>query len=213
MTITVFGATGQVGKRVVHQALAKGYSVRAFGRNIEQFVDDEQRYPNLETIKGYVFDADEVYNAINGADAVISTLGGAFDGKDNTRSVGIRNIIEQMDRAGVKRIVALGGIGVLNETESSYLLHSASYKSEYVPVGEEHLQAYLNLKDSDLEWTFVCSPDIMNAGITGNFVTNVDYMPDSNSHKITAGDLAYFMLHTLEKKEFVNQRVGISSTE
>ncbi len=35
MTITVFGATGQVGKEVVKQALAKSYKVIAFGRDIK----------------------------------------------------------------------------------------------------------------------------------------------------------------------------------
>jgi len=39
MIITVFGATGQAGKRIVSMALAKGYTVRAFGRNIEGLID------------------------------------------------------------------------------------------------------------------------------------------------------------------------------
>ncbi|MBX4298776.1 NmrA family NAD(P)-binding protein, partial [Mycobacterium tuberculosis] len=34
MIITVFGATGQVGRRVVQSGLEKGYRVRAFGRNV-----------------------------------------------------------------------------------------------------------------------------------------------------------------------------------
>ena len=34
MTITIFGATGMVGKQLVQQALFKGYTVKAFGRNV-----------------------------------------------------------------------------------------------------------------------------------------------------------------------------------
>jgi len=98
MILTVFGATGMVGKHVVQQALAKGYTVKAFGRNIAGFLDEETRNTNLHAVKGYVFDEKEVYEAIKGSDAVISVLGGSFDGKDKTRSLGIKNIITQMEK-------------------------------------------------------------------------------------------------------------------
>lgn len=54
MIIPVFGATGQVGKRVVQSALNKGYQVRAFGRNVEYLFDKENANHQLEVIKGYV---------------------------------------------------------------------------------------------------------------------------------------------------------------
>ena len=34
MIITIFGATGTVGKELVKQALFNGHQVRAFGRNV-----------------------------------------------------------------------------------------------------------------------------------------------------------------------------------
>ena len=78
MTITVFGATGQVGSRIVSMALAKGWHVKAFGRNVESLIDEDMRNKNFEAIKGYVFDADDVLNAVQGCDAVFSALGGAW---------------------------------------------------------------------------------------------------------------------------------------
>ena len=71
MKITVFGATGMVGKRVVAQALAKGFSVNAFGRNVEDLIDKDNRDEHLSAIKGYVFDETDVYKAVKNADAVI----------------------------------------------------------------------------------------------------------------------------------------------
>ncbi|MBS1626300.1 MAG: NAD(P)H-binding protein [Bacteroidetes bacterium] len=212
MTITVFGATGMVGKHVVQQALAKGYTVKAFGRNVEIFFNEESRNHNLHTVKGYVFDEAEVNYAIKGSDAVISVLGGSIDGKEQTRSLGIKNIIKQMDKNNVTRIIALGGMGILNaDTSGNLLLHSHSYPVEYLPVGLEHEGAYNYLKQSDLNWTFVCSPDIIDAHATGNFVTNKDFEPIPNNYKINAGDLAFFMLNELQKNEFVKHRVGISN--
>lgn len=117
MTITVFGATGQVGKQVVNQALALDFTVKAFGRNVEHLIDADNRNKKFEAIKGYVFDANEVLEAIKHSDAVISALGGNFDGTDRTRSLGMKNIVSQMQIAGVNRIIALGGLGVLNADE------------------------------------------------------------------------------------------------
>ena len=64
MRITVFGATGQVGKRIVRQALALGHQVTAFGRNVDSLIDADIRNDNLLAVKGYVFDAGDVFNAV-----------------------------------------------------------------------------------------------------------------------------------------------------
>src|SRR5690348_7629400 len=117
MILTVFGATGQVGKRIVRYALAKGHTVRAFGRNITKLIDEDIRNDQLKAIKGAVFDEGEVLNAISGADAVLSVLGGSFDGIDKARSLGMKNIVAQMEKAGVKRIIALGNFGILSSPE------------------------------------------------------------------------------------------------
>ena len=194
MIITVFGATGHVGRKIVWQGIARGETIRAFGRSIVDLIDDQERNEKLEAIKGYVFEPRDVYNAIQGADAVLSVLGGAFDGTDKTRSLGMKNIVTQMKKAGVQRIVALGGAGVLNSPDGGYLLNQPDYPEEYLPVGQEHLQAFLYLKESGLDWTFLCSPDIKDGKETGNYVTEANYLPTPNNNYITTGDLADFML-------------------
>ena len=211
MQITIFGATGMVGKHLVRLALANGHSVVAFGRSVTALLDADKSNDRLKAIKGYVFDEHDVYAALKGSDAVISVLGGAFDGSDKTRSLGIKNIIKQMEAAGLKRIVALGGMGVLNANEEALIMDQPSYPAEYISVGKEHLQAYKFLQESSLDWTFICSPDITDEANTGNYTTNKDYPPTPNHSKITAGDLAEFMLAEAVKNEYVNSRVGISN--
>lgn len=209
MNIVVFGATGQVGKQIVKQALFNGHHVKAFGRNV--FTEFSTEEKNLDLIKGGVFDEGEVLHAIKGCDAVLSALGGSFDGTDKSRSLGMKNIVTQMKKAGVQRIVALGGMGVLNADENSLLMDSEDYPKEYLPVGYEHRKAYEYLNNSGLDWTFVCSPDIINADATGEFITNTNYPPEPNKYKINAGDLALFMLGELKQNDFVEMRVGISA--
>ena len=110
----------------------------------------------------------------------------------------------------MKRIVALGGMGVLNSTDEKMLMDEKDYPKEFLPVGMEHRKAYEHLLASGLDWTFVCSPDIVNDGPTGSYSTRKDYPPPNANH-INAGDLAQFMLNELERNEFVESRVGISA--
>jgi putative NADH-flavin reductase len=209
MKLIIFGATGMVGKQLVQQALFGKNHVKAFGRNV--YTTDYLETENLELVQGALFDESEVYNAIKGCDAVLSAIGGSMDGTDKTRTLGMKNIIKQMQKAGVKRIIAIGGLGVLNADENSLLVDKEDYPAEYKAVGFEHKKAYELLNESGLDWTFVCPPNIINEGPTGNYVTNANHAPEPNNYKINAGDLAMFMLNELAKHEYVKQRVGISN--
>src|SRR6476620_6363177 len=117
MQVIVFGATGMVGRQLVQQALFMDKRVKAFGRNV--FTSDLPDDEKLELVQGALFDAGEVYNAIKACDAVLSAIGGGFDGNDKTRTLGMKNIIAQMKKAGVKRIIAIGGLGVLNAPDDT----------------------------------------------------------------------------------------------
>jgi len=209
MNLIIFGATGMVGKQLVQQALFTGHHVKAFGRNV--YTTDFLENKELELVQGALFDAREVYSAIKGCDAVLSAIGGGFDGTDKTRTLGLKNIITQMQKAGVKRIVAIGGLGVLNAPDDTLLIDGEDYPQEYIAVGKEHQKAWEYLKESGLDWTFVCPPDIKDEGPTGSYITAANYPPTPNNYKINAGDLAMFMLNELKKNEYVKERVGISN--
>jgi len=211
MHITVFGATGQVGKRIVQQALNKGFFVTAFGRNVDLLIDQDNLNEHLTAQKGYLFDEKDVAKAIDKADIIVSVLGGASDGSDKTRSLGLKQIITQMQKKGKKRIIALGGMGVLNAEDNTLLLHAEDYPNEYFAVGMEHLKAFELLSESNLDWTFFCPADIHDKDETGIFITSINYAPDPNHFRINAGDLAMAMLKAGTNQEYIQQRVGISN--
>ena len=212
MIITVFGATGKAGKYIVRMALASGYKVRAFGRNMEGHIDEDLRNENFTAFKGYVFSNGDVFDAIKGCDVVLSALGGATDGADKTRSLGMKNIVTQMEKTGVKRIIAVGGSGVLEDDDFGYILNNPKYPELQRPVAMEQLKAYEHLKTSDLDWTYVCCPDIKDKDATGRYITNADYPPYPNLFTITAGNVASFMLDELKRNKYIKKRVGISDT-
>jgi uncharacterized protein len=209
MRLIIFGATGTVGKQLVKQALYKGYSVKAYGRNV--FTEGLPEDKNLELVQGALFDGGQVLHAIQGCDGVLCALDGATDGTDKTRSLGMKNIVAQMEKARVARIVAVGGMAVLNADENTLLVDTEDYPAEDVAVGREHEKAYQFLKESNLDWTLVCPQEIKAGDPTGEFVTNPDYLPVPNSGNILTGDLALFMLNELTKNEHLKQRVGIAN--
>jgi putative NADH-flavin reductase len=210
MTVTIFGATGMVGKYLVRQALANEHKVIAFGRNIEDLIDVDKDNDNLIAVKGYVLDDNDVLKALKGSDAVLSALGGGFDGTDKTRSLGIKNIIEQMAKASVSRIIAIGGQGVLNADENSLIIDSPEYPQQYLPVGREHLQAYNFLHSSDLNWTFVCPPNIKDEDADEKYTTIANYHPENSKNEVKAGNITHFILSELNANNFIKLRVGIA---
>src|SRR5688500_1871464 len=120
MIVTIFGATGMVGMELVKQALHNGFTVKAYGRNV--FTTEFPTDDNVQIVQGALFDGGQVRKAIKGSDAVLSALGGSFDGTDKTRSLGMKNIVEQMEKASVKRIIAVGGMGVLAAPSGKLLM-------------------------------------------------------------------------------------------
>jgi putative NADH-flavin reductase len=209
MTLTIFGATGMVGLELVKQALHKEHNVKAFGRNV--FTTNFPRNDKLQLVHGALFDEEQVRNAIKGSDAVLSALGGAFDGTDKSRSLGMKNIVEQMEKEKVNRIISIGGMGVLDAPGGGLLMEEEDYPRNYLPVGMEHLKAFRFLEKSSLDWTFVCAPDLINAPVTGVYQTAANVNPPGSKLRINIGDLCLFMLQELEKNQYLQKRVGISN--
>jgi uncharacterized protein len=209
MTIIVFGATGNTGKELVKQALYNGHLVKAYGRNV--FTEGLPENENLSLIQGALFDEGEVRHAIKGCDAVVSAIGGAIDGSDKARSLGMKNIVKQMEKTGVKRIVALGGAGVLDAEDDTLTMEKEDFPAQFYPVSQEHKKALDFLMNSTLDWTFVCPIMITDGEATGVFKTSMNKMPLQNSTTINTGDLALFMLKEISTNEYVKQKVGISS--
>ncbi len=211
MKVVIFGATGMVGKQLVTHCMAKEWQVRAFGRNVEHlFAFESHHKSNFEVFKGYIFDDKNVGDAIKGADYVLSALGGTLSGEDRARSLGMKHIVQQMQKRGVKRIVAVGGTGVLPDSTGKYLFKDKDYDPLYIPVSEEHAKAYEYLKGSDLDWTFVCPPLIVDADADNKFQAVAESI--GPSMEINSGNLALFMVQELQRNGFVHQRVGIGNT-
>jgi uncharacterized protein len=210
MIITVFGATGNVGKEIVKLGILLGHTIKAYGRNIHELIELAEQHPNLELIKGGMFDKSDVAAAIKGSEAVISALGGAIDGSDNTRSLGMRYIVEGMEKYKVNRIVAIGGLGVLQADDATMLYEQENFPEAYIAVTLEHVKALQYLQATNFNWTFVCPPMIIEAAADGIYELSKNY-PSKIDGSISTGNLAQFMLNETLQNNYIQTKVGITN--
>jgi putative NADH-flavin reductase len=114
MHVTVFGATGKIGRLVVDQLLADGHTVTAYVRNPAKLT---AQHPNLHIVQGELDDASAVARAVEGADAVISALGPSLRRGTTGTPVadGTRNIVNAMQAAGIRRYIGLATPAMADE--------------------------------------------------------------------------------------------------
>ncbi|MCB0345705.1 MAG: SDR family oxidoreductase, partial [Bdellovibrionales bacterium] len=135
------GASGYVGGRLVPELLSKGYTVRAMARSPLKL--SHRGWDNVEVIQGDVLKPETLVRALDGIDAAyylihsMTTSGRNFAENDIS---GARNFALACEKAKVRRIIYLGGLGSQTEELSKHLSsrHDTgdALRSTSVPVTE-----------------------------------------------------------------------------
>ncbi|MFD0944182.1 NAD(P)-dependent oxidoreductase [Savagea faecisuis] len=203
MNITIFGATGRVGSLVMQRALDEGHAVTAFVRDASRL----KQQPTKQVI-GDVRVKEDVFQAIEGADLVVSALG---TDKTTTLTEAIPSIIAAMKQFGVKRIVTVGTAGILqSRTDSSKVRYEAGDSNRKLTfAAEEHHRVYDQLKATSLDWTIVCPTYLPDGEATGKYRVEKDHLP-VDGKMISVGDTAQFVYDELMNQKFNQSRVGIA---
>jgi uncharacterized protein YbjT (DUF2867 family) len=127
----VTGATGYIGGALVPELLARGHTVRAMARTPAK-LDGAAWRDQVEVVKGDLTDAGSLAEAFDGVDVVyylVHSMGSSRNfAKEEARSA--HNVVEAAQKAGVRRIVYLGGLHPEGTRELSRHLSSR------VEVGE-----------------------------------------------------------------------------
>jgi uncharacterized protein YbjT (DUF2867 family) len=112
-TLLVVGATGSIGRLVVEEAIRYGYATRALVRDPGKA---RRLPPETDVIVGDVTRPETLSPAVDGADAVVFTLGSDGAGKVGAESVdygGVRNVLNALG-SRTARIALMTSIGVTN---------------------------------------------------------------------------------------------------
>jgi uncharacterized protein YbjT (DUF2867 family) len=125
-TVTVFGGTGFLGRRVVRHLRKDGFSVRIASRHPDRShrlfgLDD----PQLQSVRANVHDERSVADALIGAYGVVNTVSLYVEhGRETFHSVHVESaqrVAAQAHRARVKRIAHVSGIGADAASQSRYI--------------------------------------------------------------------------------------------
>lgn len=195
MKLVIFGATGGTGQHLVEQALAAGHDVTVFARRGGVM-------SRARVITGDVLDHATVAEAVAGHDAVLSALGTRPWKHVDICSNGIAAIIPAMQRAGVKRVIAMSSQGVGDSklgtlgTLGASLLLGKSFRDKHAME--------VRLADSDLAWIVVRPGMLVNANARGAW--RCDDEGAIAGGKICRADVAAFMLQQLESDEWLRRR-------
>jgi putative NADH-flavin reductase len=213
MRIALFGANGTIGQRILREALERGHAVTAVVRDPARFVASGE---NLSAVAGDVTDASSVAEAVKGHDAVISAVGPKLpDGDPQIVVKAAHTLLDGLARAGVKRLVVVGGAGSLEVAPGVQLLDTPEFPSAWSPVATAHRDALdvFRAAPPDLEWTYVSPAALIEPGKrTGKFRVGGDQLlsDERGESRISAEDYAVALLEEIENPRHVRQRMTVA---
>jgi putative NADH-flavin reductase len=111
MKVALLGATGFVGSALLKEALDRGHTVTAIVRNPEKLEKRDGLIPRT----GDVYDAASLAGLIEGNDALISAFNPGWKDPNlyDDQVRGTKSVIEAAKKAGIKRVLWVGGAGGL----------------------------------------------------------------------------------------------------
>jgi putative NADH-flavin reductase len=211
MNISIFGASGGTGLLLTERCLAAGHAVTALARRPQTFPFRDQ----VRLVEGDAFDANAVRQTIQGADAVLSALGARSLRKEDVLERAVPLIVAAMQQAGVRRIIALGSAGALDDSLSKQPAWRRWFVQKIVyntflkwPVASQIAQ-WKALSASGLDWTMVMPPMLLNSPARGKYRIDGEALPP-HGMSISRADVADFMMQQIASPQWVGKGVYIA---
>jgi NADH dehydrogenase len=146
-SILITGATGYIGRHLVARLVDQGEQPRCLVRNIDRATRVVPA-SKLELVAGDTTQPASLETAVQGIDTIVHAAFITADRKEKpgsryeeTNVGGTANLVKAAQTAGVKRIVALSGLGTKPDKAGSYM--QGRYLAEQLVI------------DSGLDWTII----------------------------------------------------------
>ncbi|CRI58791.1 NAD(P)-dependent oxidoreductase [Pseudomonas sp. CCOS 191] len=189
--IAIIGATGRAGSQLLEEALRRGHSVVAIARNPSALQGRDG-----VTVKALdAKDSAALQAAVTGCDAVLSAA--------HFSTIEPEAIIEPVKRAGVKRLLVVGGAGSLLLPSGHRVIDSPDFPEAYKAEANAGVRFLDTLRqEPTLDWTFLSpSAEFVEGQRSGHYTLGKDHLLIGADGKswITFADYAIAMLDELEK--------------
>ena len=206
-TLLVIGASRGIGLETVRAGLSAGHRVRALARGAAAIPLDE---PMLEKLAGDALDGARMAAALAGIDAVIQALGVSNGLQAVIRgttlfSKATRILVDAMKVAGVRRLVAVTGLGAGDSRGHGGLLYDAllfplALKRIY---DDKDVQEQM-IRASDLDWTIV-RPGLLTRGPATGRARALTDPADWRAGSVSRADVAEFLVREAFERRFVGK--------
>jgi uncharacterized protein len=201
MKVALIGASGNVGSRILAELLSRGHEVTGIVRHPEKLPAHE----GLTAKRGDINDEAGLARPLAGHDAVISSV--------KFQSMEPRILIGAVKRAGVKRLLVVGGAGSLEVAPNMQLVDTPDFPDAYKPEALASRDFLNELRgERELDWTFLSPSALFVPGKrTGKFRLGTDRLlvGANGESKISMEDYAIALVDELETPRHSRQRFTI----
>ena len=220
MKLTIFAATGGIGRQALDQAVDSGHDVTAVVRNPKKL----SREVRVVTTDLAAPDAAALKSAVKGAAAVLSGLGQVSSSDVGIVSQGTRAIILAMQAAGVRRIVVVSAapIGTVpspgrpnppkDDPGDGFFMRNLFGPLTKAALHTRYADLALMediLRDSGLDWTALRPPRLTDKPLPGTYRTAYGRNIRGGLF-ISRADVAHLMLGVLDQPGTLRQTIGIA---
>ena len=208
MKLVIFGSTGSIGSHVVEQALEQGHTVTAFVRNPNKL---NVQHPNLNIFTGDVMNPAAVEEAVIGHEAAICILGSGKKLSGNVRSQGTKNIIQALEKAGVKRFICQSTLGAGDSWSNlnfywKYIMFGFILRKVFA----DHQIQEQYVRHSNLDWTIIRPAAFIDGDRTGKYRHGFPGSDRTSSLTISRPDVADFILKQLSDNTYLGKAASLS---
>ena len=212
LQIVVFGGSGNIGQRIVREALERGHEVTVVSRDPSRV---KEKHARLKAVQGNVLDSQAVAKIAQGQDVVVSAIGA--DRANNPDYAIYRNAGESLIGAlrtlgtSAPRLIVVGGAGSLEVAPGVLLISRIPERFRAEVQGQKDALDYYRTV-TDVKWTYFSPAGSITPGKrTGQFRLGGDQLVTDakGDSKISIGDYAVALIDEVEQAKHVGKRFTV----
>ena len=202
MNITIFGATGQVGRRIVDEAITRGHGITAVTRSGKPLDSPD----SVTWIAGDAREPRDVTRLSRDRDVVISATSGPRSG-GNELAITAQALLEGVAQTGA-RLILIGGAGplIVPNTGGRLVAEDPRFVPATIRGVAQACVAQLEVlrRSSTVDWTYFSPSAEMTPGRrTGQFRTGTNELiiDSDGTSRISLEDVAVAVLNEAEQPQ------------
>jgi putative NADH-flavin reductase len=198
MNIVLAGATGNIGSRILDEALSRGHRVTGLTRDPAKLAARSGK----QAKKASTAEVSAFADVLKGHEAAILSI------KWNENHV--HQVLDALRKSGVKRCLFVIGAGSLLRMDGRTHFDHMAEKGIQPPTSKPAALALAEMqKAADLDWTAISPPASIQPGQrTGKFRLGLDDLieDDKGESQISREDFAIAIMDEIEKPRHIRQR-------